>query len=80
MNRHEKLPPLEQLKEHSLDYNHKLIDLANHAYELAHADECHPDEVKIGFDYVYDCLQSLKHAQEAIIKIVLDKEEQNNAK
>ena len=34
INRHEKLPPLEQIKEHGLDYNHKLIDLANQMYEI----------------------------------------------
>ena len=70
MNRHKKLPPLEQIKEHGLDYNHKLIDLSNQMYEIGRADYCHPEEILHAFNYIYDCLESLKHTQEAMMQIV----------
>ncbi len=78
MNRHKKLSPEEQIKEHNFDYNHKLIDLSNQMYELGRADECHSEEVMQALNYVYECLQSLKYTQEAIMEIVKTAKEQQN--
>jgi hypothetical protein len=71
INRHEKLPPLEQIKEHGLDYNHKLIDLANQMYEIGRAEDfCHPEEIMHAFNYVYECLEAIKYRQDAMVGII----------
>ena len=70
MNRHEKLSPLEQIKEHGLDYNHKLIDLSNQVYEIGRSDYCDPQDILHAFNYLYECLESLKYTQDAMMQII----------
>ena len=72
MNRHEKLPPEKQIQEHNYDFYHHLMELNEIFRLIANEVDYNCDAHKEKLNAIYDCLQSLKYGQEAMMKILTE--------
>ena len=69
MNRHEKLPPREQLKELQMDFHHKASCMYEHIYQMRRGNGDHElDQEELNTYYV-DLINNLRNAIEALTSL-----------